>query len=822
MKKYLCIHLHFYQPPRENPWLEDIVLQESAYPFHNWNERITSECYRANAESRIKDRDNYVVNVVNNYTKISFNFGPTLLSWLEEKDPTTYEGILTGDRISQQKFGGHGSAIAQAYNHSILPLSNRRDKETQIKWGIRDFEKRFGRYPEGLWLPETAVDIDSLEILSAHGIKFVILAPHQAKAVRDLKNGNGEWRDLNHRGIDPSQAYEISLPSGRSIAGFFYDGPISQAVAFEGLLHNGEAFAKRLLEGYDSNRNNKTQLLHIATDGETYGHHHRFGDMALAYALDILEKENLVQVCNYGQFLELYPPTQQVQIFENSSWSCMHGIERWRSDCGCNSGQHAGWHQIWRAPLRHALDETRDLIEKPFEAKLKNFCPKPWQMRNDYINVILDRSDSSFRDFLKRNACQDGLNESNEELILKLMEMQRHLLLMYTSCAWFFDEISGIETVQTLQYAYRAIELAEETLGLKLIDRFKDLLLKAPSNNKETKNGAEVFERFVLPARVDFLTLGIHFAISSLFTDYEKEERIYSYYVSILNHEKKELGKAKIAYGQAKVRSIITREQKHLLYGALHFGDHNVNAGAKLNFSQTEYHQLQHDLTTAFSRADFVAILHSLTRYFPQPLHSLKDLFKDEQKKIIDQILGENLNEVEENLIQIYEKNYPLASYLSGLSIRLPVVFRHIAEFVQNRGIQNALAIAPDYIEVNTIKKHLDEAKTWGIKMDYAGINHLWEDVLPLMFEKLKDNFSDISRIEHFIKLTKLALEPSFVIDWGRLQNMFFIWMNSQFYRQLKESHLSNETSNKILQMYSQLASLLRVRISIGSESFQG
>lgn len=338
MERYLCIHAHFYQPPRENPWLEAIEVQDSAYPYHDWNERVTAECYAPNSASRILDEEGRIKDVVSNYARISFNFGPTLLSWLEEHSPGVYQAILEADQKSWDWRSGHGAAMAQCYNHLIMPLANSRDKKTQVLWGIKDFQHRFGRSPEGMWLPETAVDLESLNFLAESGIKFTILAPLQAKRFRKI--GEDKWEEASGK-IDPARAYRCRLSSEREISIFFYDGPISRAVAFERLLEKGEDFASRLLSGFSESRD-WPQLLHIATDGETYGHHHRFADMALAYALHYIESQKLSRFTNYGEYLEKVPPTHEVEIVESTSWSCSHGIERWRNNCGCNSGGHAG------------------------------------------------------------------------------------------------------------------------------------------------------------------------------------------------------------------------------------------------------------------------------------------------------------------------------------------------------------------------------------------------------------------------------------------------------------------------------------------------
>jgi len=512
MERFICVHAHFYQPPRENPWLEAVERQESAYPYHDWNERINAECYAPNAASRILDGSGRISQIENNYSRISFNFGPTLLSWMEENAADTYSRIIQSDRESAKRFSGHGSALAQAYNHIILPLANDRDRHTQALWGMRDFESRFGRAPEGLWLPEAAVDIPTLEVLARLGIKFTVLAPRQAAKVR--KVGGRSWKDVSGGRIDPTRAYLCKLPSGNRISLFFYDGPISQAVAFEKLLNNGETFATRLKSGF-SDKRTWPQLMHIATDGETYGHHHKYGDMALASALDRIEGDGEVRLSNYGEFLSKYPPEVEVQIVPASSWSCSHGVERWRSNCGCNSGR-PGWNQEWRGPLREALDFLRDRAASIFETKGAELLRDPWAARDDYINVMLDRSPENLWIFFEKHSRRQ-LRPEETSCALQHLEMQRHAMLMYTSCGWFFDEISGIETVQVLQYAGRVIQLAEQTSREHLEPEFLSILARAHSNIPEYGNGAEVYERFVKPAVIDLRKVAAHFAISAMF-----------------------------------------------------------------------------------------------------------------------------------------------------------------------------------------------------------------------------------------------------------------------------------------------------------------
>src|SRR5580658_1949621 len=442
-KRFICIHGHFYQPPRENPWLETVETQDSAAPYHDWNERICAECYATNGAARIQNNKNQITRIVNNYARISFNFGPTLLSWLKENAPRTYRMILDGERRSRKNYGGHSSAMAQGYNHMIMPLASLRDRTTQIRWGIADYKHHYGSAPEGMWLPETAADTGSLELLAQHGVKFTVLAPHQCKRIRALREGDKEsgeeWTDTPGATVDTTRPYLMRFDSGASIAVFFYDGPDSRAIAFEGLLNSGENFAARLKSGFKDGT--QAQLMHVATDGESYGHHHRHGEMALAYALRLLERDRTVKLTNYGKFLELCPPEYEAEIVDDTSWSCAHGVERWRSNCGCNGGRP--FNQLWRAPLRRALDALRDALAPLTEQEGNKLFKDVWAARDAYIDVVLNRDAEPVDRYFEAHTTHE-LSEAERVRALELMEMQRHTQLMYTSCGWFFDDIGGI------------------------------------------------------------------------------------------------------------------------------------------------------------------------------------------------------------------------------------------------------------------------------------------------------------------------------------------------------------------------------------------
>lgn len=496
MNRLLCIHGHFYQPPRGNPWSGVIEEQKTAAPFHDWNERVTSECYLPNTKTQILNNENQAIRVVNNFSNISFNIGPTLLSWMEQFAPDTYQGILQADKESMKKFSGHGSAIAQVYNHMIMPLANANDKKTQIIWGIKDFEHRFNRKAEGMWLAETAVDIKTLEVLAEQEIVFTILSPTQAQQVKPV--AGTEWTDVSEGTIDTQLPYLCHLPSGKTIVLFFYDGQISNEIAFGKLLKNGVNFADRLIEQYPEHQL-KPRLVHIANDGETYGHHHEFGNMALAYMLYYVEQNELAKITIYGEFLAKNPPTHEVTIIEDTSWSCFHGIERWKAHCGCRLDLKKDWNQEWRKYLRESLDWLRDELAAFFEKSMSHYYDDPWAVRNNYISVVLDGLSKNQQLFLWELSAKD-LSGDDQKKITILLQMQRYAMLMYTSCGWFFDDISGLETVQILQYAARAMQLAAEAGGANYEDKFLDHLELAKSNIPEMENGRVIYDRFVKTA----------------------------------------------------------------------------------------------------------------------------------------------------------------------------------------------------------------------------------------------------------------------------------------------------------------------------------
>ncbi|MBI4658339.1 MAG: DUF3536 domain-containing protein [Verrucomicrobia bacterium] len=767
MERYVCIHGHFYQPPRENPWLEAVELQDSAAPFHDWNERVTAECYAPNGTARLLDSEGRIESIVNNYAKISFNFGPTLLSWMKEGAADIYEAILQADQLSRERFSGHGSALAQCYNHMIMPLAHPRDKRTQVLWGLRDFEHRFGRKPEGMWLPETAADDDSLDALAEYGIQFTILSPFQARSVRPV--GGAQWQDVSGGHVDPSRPYWVGLPSGRRIAVFFYDAPVSRAVAFERLLSDGENFAYRLMDGYDESRA-WDQLMHIATDGESYGHHHRHGEMALAYAINFITKNKLARLTNYGEFLERHPPAWEAQIHQRSSWSCAHGVERWNSHCGCHSGGKRGWQQQWRFPLRRALDWLRDHLAPKYESKAQEFLKDPWRARDEYIAVVLDRSPENIAGFLERHG-RRPFTEADQITTLRLLEMQRNGMLMYTSCGWFFDEISGLETVQIIQYAARAIQLAKDLLGDDFEPGFLEILAQAKSNIREHRNGRHIYEKFVKPAIVDREKVGAHYAVSSLFESYPERARIYSFTVEQEDRQLFSAGNARLAMGRIKVTFETTRNSDRITYGVLHFGDHNLNCGVRYYQGPEAYVELVREMKAAFDRADFPQIIRLMDRNFGESNYSLKSLFRDEQRKVLTQVLASTRIDIQNTFRLITDRYIPLMRFLADLHAPAPKALLVAAEEVLNNELRNQFE--SDGMDLERVRSLLAESEKSEVPLDaetlaYALKGHL--DRLSVQLQKAPEGTALLARLA---AVAELVLNLPFEVNLWKTQNIY-------------------------------------------------
>jgi alpha-amylase/alpha-mannosidase (GH57 family) len=771
-KHFVCIHGHFYQPPRENPWLETVETQDSAAPYHDWNERICAECYAPNGAARVVNDKNQITRIVNNYARISFNFGPTLLSWLRENAPRTVRMILDGENRSRQRYRGHSSAMAQVYNHMILPLANARDRNTQIRWGVADYESSFGTPPEGMWLPETAADAATLEALATNGIEFTVLAPHQCKRIRPLK-GEVEWTDTRNATVDPTRPYLMRFASGASIAIFFYNGPDSRAIAFEGLLDSGDNLAGRLKAGFKDSP--QPQLVHVATDGESYGHHHKYGEMALAYALRLLEQDKTVKLTNYGCFLEQFPPEFECEIVENTSWSCMHGIERWRSDCGCNGGK-PGWNQAWRAPLRKALDELRDALVPLTEREGGKFFNDVWAARDAYIHVVLDRGTESADRFFAAQQTHT-LTEPERVQALKLMEMQRHAQLMYTSCGWFFDDIAGIETVQVIAYAARVLQLAQQLFGEQaglLQPAFLARLSEAHSNVPEAGDGASIYKKSVETMELHLEQVAAHYAISSIFSSFADETDLFCYRVRRISHEIYTSGRGRLALGRAHVASAITGNAQSFSFAVLHFGDQNITAAVKRydDADAAAFEAFSAEAADHVQRANFPEVIRLIDRFYGHADYSLTSLFRDEQRRIVALILNSTLVDIENSLTTIYQDHASLLHYLSQAGLPKPPALTLAAGFAINAGLRRALEGEP--IDLPQLRYFLSLAKADQVQLESATLSYIADQRMKRAMLELLMSSGSLEMLDRALAMARTLTELPFDLNLWQAQNIWY------------------------------------------------
>jgi alpha-amylase/alpha-mannosidase (GH57 family) len=720
----VIVHCHFYQPPRENPWTGAIDPEDSARPFHDWNERIHGECYRPNGFARIFDSRGDIVRIVNNYASVSFNFGPTLLSWIERVHPHTYARILAADGTSLRTRHGHGNAIAQAYNHAILPLCNARDQHTQIVWGIAAFRHSFDRLPEAMWLPETACNDATLGALIDAGMRYVILSPHQAERVRPL--AGGEWLNVADGSVDPRLPYRYLHRdgSGRSLAVFLYDGAAARAIAFEGALSSSQALVDRLEQA----RGPEDTLVHVATDGETYGHHSHFGDRSLAYAMEVEAPRRGFQVTNYGEFLELHPPSWEVEVKagpdgEGTAWSCEHGVGRWARDCGCQGGGGEGWNQAWRAPLRAAFDDLRDYAAQAFEEYGGYLFHDPWRAREGYIDLVLDRETN--RETALAQLAGRHLHGDEQSRALRLLEMQRSAMLMYTSCGWFFSDISGIETVQVMKYAGRVLDLMSE-LGITPPEgRLLERLAEAKSNLPEMGTGADVYRRFVQPCRATPGRIAAHLAITGLagdggggiFGDYSYRKQ---------HHRRRQHGRLTLAIGRLILESTLSGERYDYSAAALHLGGLDFYCALHPFRGAAHFKDAAQKVWERMGSASLPALLRMLQEEFGPEEFGLDDLLPGGRHAMCEIVYGELLNGFSAQFSNLLAQFERVAQMLEGAGFELPAPVRQFAEFTlgnrleaeiqRNAGSTNVLAYGGALKIASEIARH-------GYRVDLSAAN---------------------------------------------------------------------------------------------------
>jgi len=658
---YITIHGHFYQPPRENPYVETIERQPSAAPFHDWNERIHHQCYRPNVFARVLNEKGEIIDIVNNFEYLSFNVGPTLMSWLERYDWEVYQKIIEADRASCERLNGHGNAIAQPYNHLILPLANPRDRITQIRWGIADFQARFGREPEGMWLPETAVDYPTLEALIAENIRFIILSPSQAQRCRPLPSTEHPtpqlWQEVGGSQINPTRPYRCYVSERDSIDIFFYDGPISADIGFHDVLSTSQYLADRLRQAIQGD-SCRWQLINVATDGETFGHHKPGTEKCLAYAFTQEFPARGWHITNYGHYLSENPPTWEVMLKPVSSWSCSHGVERWRSHCGCGGTSNS--QQLWRKPLRESLDWLRNQLARLFDCEGKQLFWDPWLARNDYINLRCvgwaAPNPSAVTTFLTRHA-RSRLSSQQQIKALKLLEMQRNSLLMDTSCGWFFEELSRPEGVQILRYASRAIALAAD-MGQCLETPFMDRLAQAPSNSQRFHHGADIYQELVKPAQISIEQIAAHYAFSSLFDHNPKSDQDYAYEIIQQQYQRRTIGALNLAMGQVTMQSQLTGEAHDLVFAVLHLGGWDFHCCIQPFMGHEIYHQQAEQIFATFKGGSAAKTILSMTEHFGEPSWGLENVFVENRQALIHQLAQQTNTRLHELYTQIYRDNY--------------------------------------------------------------------------------------------------------------------------------------------------------------------
>jgi hypothetical protein len=617
--------------------------------------------------------------------------------------------------------------MAQAYNHTILPLAGRRDKSLQVRWGIEVFQHYFQREPEGMWLPEAAVDTETLEVLAENGIRYTVLSPRQAQRV--WVSGPKQKQGSAEHSLDTRRPYRCRLPSGREIVLFFYDGETAQRVAFERLLSDGEHFFRRMQSRLDPDRR-EPQLVHIAADGETFGHHHRFGEMALAYFISRLGQEERICLTNYGEYLALHPPLWEAEIVEGSSWSCAHGIERWRSDCGCRPSGSV-FHQRWREPLRGALDHLKTKLDTLFEQEGRSLFRDPWQALDRYIQALLQRGPDRLLNCLEGQMVPEGTEEASTRA-LKLLEMQRQGQRMFTSCAWFFDEISGIETVQVLKSAARAIQLAERNFGANLEEEFLALLEQAPSNHPEIRNGRQLWEREVRPAVTDLERVLAHFAISLVFQRDPSPQVGYAYSVTSLDTSVQEAGHAHLVVGEAEVVSHVTQERTRAVYGVVHFGGMDVQFFWMPHQACGDYAALKADLTETFQTGSLGDLYERLLLEFKGPTHQLQDLFRDEQRRIVEANLRERVEDYQLLFEKLFDQDHALLKRLAVLRYPIPRAMRMAAEVCIRRRVRERAEHLDRPEDLQDFSQLLEQAKQWGYRVNAVE----WERFLVLRMEQ--------------------------------------------------------------------------------------
>ncbi len=775
---YLCIHGHFYQPPRENPWLEFIERQDSAHPFHDWNARITRECYGPNARARLQGAGGRIRRLISNYEAMSFNFGPTLLSWLEKAHPWIYREILSADHAGRRRYGGHGNALAQIYNHVIMPLASTRDKVTQIRWGLADFERRFGRPAEGMWLSETAVDRETLSLMAREGVRFTILSPDQAKRVRPLNaKDTTEWEDVSGGRIDPSRAYRVLLDgSGTShIDIFFYHGPISRAVAYERLLASGERYLARIEEAFPKHRNG-ARLLSVATDGESYGHHSTFGEMALAWLFDHLAERDDIEVINCGLFLERFPPEHEVELIENSSWSCAHGVERWRSDCGCRVAQKPGWNQAWRKPLRKGLEWLAGELQAVFEERGGGLFKDPWAARDDYVQVLLQPTSEEREQFLARHGARPLAPEEEVEAF-QLMESQRMAMFMFTSCGWFFDDISGLEAAQVLKYAARAIDFVGPRVKKDLESGLLDMLVTAESNNPSYRHGGEVYESLVKPARIDPARLAAHYGLTSLVNHTEGPPEFLRGKVQPIQHRRITGERQRVLVGEVKTFEPMTGATCVETFTASKRDNQRFSCTVGERHAERDFEELASEIFSVASETDSEGPGEHMARYLHSSrIYGIEDLIPDARHLILCGLADQVGNETKRAMENHYDTLEEILDLCRTTGERIPDLLDDILRLRLSNELEDLLnrGSEAETIDWPALERLLHRAVDVGLPLRESSVfKERLQRVLANQLQRLTTR-PELDALTEMTEFLRLVHQSDLGLDlWGS-QNIYY------------------------------------------------
>lgn len=796
--KYVIVHGHFYQPPRENPWTERIERQPGTEPYHDWNDKIANECYLPNAFSRRLDEWGRITKLLNNYESMSFNFGPTLISYLEDHFPEVYERILEADRASLARLG-HGNAIAQCYNHIIMPLASRRDMETQVRWGVRDFERRFGRFPEGIWLPETAVNEEVLSLLVDHGFRFIILGPHQALRTRPLEGAANQsgiaadpprtaaqaksqgaehdslWKDVSKGNIPTGMPYRCFAmgPKGkrdpqRFIDIFFYDAPLSTDVSFNHLLRNGDRFAEAIEFGFERGGGD---LVVVATDGEIYGHHEPFADMAFSYLVDSAAPRHGFVLTNFATYLEKHPPSHEVELKpgpngEGTSWSCFHGVARWKEDCGCTTGGKPSWNQRWRSPLRAALTSLARALDSAYEEDTRGILADPWQARDDYIELVSERNPDSSREFVLAHATRE-LSAEEISRVLSLLESQRNAQLMFTSCGWFFADISGLESVQVLRYAARAVELAGPHRRTDLEKRLIEDLRGAVSNIAGKGTGADIYLSAKKSSSIGARCIVALYAIGTHLSAKEEPARIYGHPIRISSSTIRRLDGATLRLGIIELSSRFTLETRRFEY--LLFVEKDAGFSCYVRELEEGYAPSQSlERFEELARSGSNELLQAAASdYFGSPI-TARDFLPEDRERIIRQFAHRRLEIVEERFGEIYSESRALLKLLSEAGMQAPPSLSvpaqaHLTRRLVEETERWERSLDPAGLE--GIRRIVSEASAHGVKIDTSCASQSFTE---LVLEKLKILASDLraesaTALEQFVNMSdQLGIEINF------------------------------------------------------------